>query len=104
MGHAQGRGLGILGQLGAIQGGPPGRVHEQQMHAFQQQVEESHFQAQRAALEEEMRRLALVPDMYLADRQAVAVRETVAEPDIEKMPIREFLQARVNAWLEPVTI
>ena len=105
MGHPQGRGLNALGQLGGLGGslfGQQAAGAVQRMHASQQQMDELHrhmVDAQRYALS--ALEIKQVPPEKLRMRNDESI--TFA-PDIDKMPIREYLQRRVDQWLAPVTI
>ena len=130
MGALQGRGLNALGQLGAgssLQGLANSnfvRVSEQQMHAQQQMMDQMLVDAERRKLDAELRQIQAMGqgDLYVTDKGALERSEAfdywldkvnggrkiknprTSAPDIDKVPIREYLQWHVNKWLEPVTI
>lgn len=102
-------GLGQLAQQNQAAQGFGRGIIEQQMHAMQQQMD---IETERARLELDARRLAQMP-MFMTTDRTISIREDAPvkmcsnetftwEPDIDKLPIREYLQRRVDAWLAPV--
>ena len=111
--------FGGLGGLGAAQGRSP--VFEQQMHAQQQMNDLMRAQVDRYSYErmrdqemrmrEELERHRLDAMRYMVSGTSgkITIADSSSntiefEPDIDRLPIREYLQRRVDKWLATVNL
>ena len=110
-------GLGQLAGLGNALGASP--IFEQQMHAQQQMNDLLRAQTDRYSYErmreqemrmrEELERHRLDAMRYMVNTtDKIVIRDTSSnitfEPDIDSLPIREYLQRRVDSWLATVSL